>query len=249
MIHRNAPLTFSIFCSDDDQLLKNMGYKQDLYRGVDGFMNFALGYSEVGALVSISSLVSFALMTGGPVTMVWGWIGASLMTMIVAYCMAEICSAYPTAGSVYHWSGQLAPKKYAPLASYWTGISNWLGNSAGDASFAFFFAQLLSAALPLSGLSELSNDDQVGVAIAVLLIWSLLNFFRIDSVGWLANLAAFIQIGTTIAIVASLLVMAPTLNSAQFVFFDWENDTGFSNHAYVACIGLLFPIWGITGKQ
>jgi hypothetical protein len=30
-------------------------------------------------------------------------------------------SAYPSAGSVYHWAGQLASEQRAPLASYVTG--------------------------------------------------------------------------------------------------------------------------------
>ena len=54
--------------------------------------------------------------------------------------MAEICSAYPSAGSVYHWAGMLATPKWAPFASYICGWFNFLGNAAGDASFAFGFA-------------------------------------------------------------------------------------------------------------
>ena len=59
--------------------------------------------------------------------------------------MAEICSTYPSAGSVYHWSGMMAPAATAPLASYITGWFNFLGNAAGDASFAYGFANLAAA--------------------------------------------------------------------------------------------------------
>ena len=47
-----------------------------------------------------------------------------------------ICSTYPSAGSVYHWAGSLAPPKYAPIYSYYTG---WI-------NFMAFDAILLSAA-------------------------------------------------------------------------------------------------------
>ena len=30
--------------------------------------------------------------------MIWSWIGISIVTLAVAYSMAEICSAYPVAG-------------------------------------------------------------------------------------------------------------------------------------------------------
>jgi len=39
--------------------------------------------------------------------LIWGWIVTFALTMIVAFSMAEICAAYPSAGSVYHWAGQV----------------------------------------------------------------------------------------------------------------------------------------------
>jgi amino acid transporter len=44
--------------------------------------------------------------------MVWGWVICSVFTLVVALCMAEICSVLPQAGSVYYWSGQLAGAKW-----------------------------------------------------------------------------------------------------------------------------------------
>lgn len=82
-----------------------------------------------------------------------------LMNTIVSFCMAEICSAYPSAGSVYHWSAQLVPAKYAPLASYICGWFNFVGNAAGDSSFAFFFAQFLNSAIVVSGGKPYFDDD------------------------------------------------------------------------------------------
>lgn len=72
--------------------------------------------------------------------------------------MAEICSAYPSAGSVYHWSAQLVPIRYAPLASYVCGWFNFVGNAAGDASFAFFFAQFFNSAISVSGGKPYYDD-------------------------------------------------------------------------------------------
>lgn len=232
---------------DDANILAGMGYKQDLYRGLDGFMAFAIGYTEVGVLASIVGLFTYSLQTGGPVTIIWTWIVASVFTFIVALCMAEICSAYPGAGSVYYWSGQLAPREWAPLASYWTGITNWLGNASGDASFAFMFAMMLSATLEVSGYSALSTPTQVGVSVAILAVWSVINFTRIDQVGWMINLAAFVQVGTTLAVLLTILIMAPKLNSSEFVFFDYNNDTGFTSVYYVVAISLLLPLYSFAG--
>lgn len=33
--------------------------------------------------------------------MIWSWVGISVVTLAVAYSMAEICSAYPVAGGSF----------------------------------------------------------------------------------------------------------------------------------------------------
>ena len=60
--------------------------------------------------------------------------------------MAEIASAYPTAGGLYYWSAKLAKSKPGAW-SWFTGWFNLLGQvavTAGiDYGFAFFFTVLL----------------------------------------------------------------------------------------------------------
>jgi amino acid transporter len=46
---------------------------------------------------------AIAYMSGGPVSVVWGWIVVAIMNIIVALSMAEIVSAYPIAGGPYFW--------------------------------------------------------------------------------------------------------------------------------------------------
>ena len=83
--------------------MADVGYKQELARGMDGFMSFAIGFTEVNAIVSVTSILSYGLVTGGPVMIIWGWMITFVMTLTIAYNFAEICSVYPCAGSVYHW--------------------------------------------------------------------------------------------------------------------------------------------------
>jgi len=78
--------------------------------------------------------------TGGPVVMIWSWIVGSILNNLCGLSMAEICSSYPSAGSVYHWAGMLADKKYAAFAAYICGWFNFLANVAADAGFAAAFA-------------------------------------------------------------------------------------------------------------
>ena len=68
-----------------------------------------------------------------------------VMTICIGCAMGEICSTFPSAGSVYHWAGQMGPPEWGPLSSFVCGWFNFLGNAAGDASFAYGFANVSDA--------------------------------------------------------------------------------------------------------
>lgn len=234
-----------------DEKTAILGHKQeDLFRGLNGFMSFCFGFVEVGVLVSLTSLFGFGLSTGGPAIMIPSWIITSILTLCTCACMAEICSAYPTAGSVYTWATHLSPKQDAAFWSYWTGLFNWLGNASGDASFAWVFSTFLSSALSISGYRALSNTTMVVIAIIILLIWSLINSTRIDKIGMLMSFAALLQLFATLSLIFVVLYMStPPLNSTQHVFTTYNNDTGFRSHSYVFCISLLFPLFSFSGYE
>lgn len=157
-------------------------------------MSFSFCLTAVSVMPSIATSIAGGYQSGGPVEVVWTWIIASVFTLITGYVMAEMCSSYPSAGSVYHWAGQLAPKGYGPLASYVTGWLNLLGNAAGDAAFASGFASLITTAVSMGSDQVPTVGQQVGIAIAVCFVWSVINALRIDQQGWLNNLAMFIQV-------------------------------------------------------
>ena len=149
--------------------------------------------------------------------------------------------------SLMNRAGVLAPRHWALHSAYWTGLFNWLGNCAGDASFAYIFAQMISSALSTGGTPALTRTQNVEIAIAVLLVWSLMNCLKIQSIGWVNNIASFIQAATIISLVVIILVIAPKLNSAKRTVLQYNNDTGFDQTYYVIILGLLFPLYGFAG--
>lgn len=54
--------------------------------------------------------------------MVYSWIAVCLLTLAVAFPMAEMCSMYPVAGGQYSWVAILSPPKVARGLSY---IAGW----------------------------------------------------------------------------------------------------------------------------
>jgi amino acid transporter len=47
------------------------------------------------------------LVDGEAVTILWGWVLVSLISLSIAASLAEICAVYPTAGGVYYWSAMM----------------------------------------------------------------------------------------------------------------------------------------------
>lgn len=221
---------------------------------------FAIGFTEVAVLVSVCLVFqSPGMSNGGPALMVWSFVACSFCTVIIAWVMADICAAYPSAGSVYHWTAQIVPEKWAPLASYICGWWNFLGNTAGDASFAAGFAAFLSSALVASGYDKIPAVHQVWVAILVLLLWSLLNCFRIEKLAFVNNFAAVCHVASILLVIIGCLVCAGQpgstgIQTGSFVFGGYYNDSGWDDtvpvqKGYLLSCGIVFSIFLFAGFE
>ncbi len=235
--------------NQDDILQAKLGYKSELHRGLDNFMNFAFGFTEVASLVSIAVALPTGLSAGGPSVLLWSFVATFACSTIVSYSMAELCSAYPSAGSVYYWAGQLVSEEWSPICSYITGWFNFIGNAANGASYANGFVSFLSAAMVTGGGKGISPQDQVGVSIVFLFLWTVLNFFRIDQVGWVNKIAAITHVGSIFVIIIACLTLTPEYTSGEFVFGKYFNNTGFESKGFVCTIGITVALYTIAGYE
>jgi len=176
-----------------------MCYKKELFRGFNGFMNFSFCFTSVSVVSSCAVLVGYGLTTGGPVVMVWSWVIGSFFSILVGMSMAEICSSYPSTGSVYHWSAMLASPRWAPIASYICGWFNFVGNAAGDASFAYGFGQFVVAAVVLDSDGAVNPPLYATtlIAVGVSALWAVKNLMRVDRQGWFNNFSGIYQMVCT----------------------------------------------------
>ncbi|UJR27558.1 hypothetical protein I4U23_008840 [Adineta vaga] len=232
----------------DVHLLHEMGYLQELYRGFSPLMSFTFCFTAVNVLSSISVGFNFTLNTGGSAVAVYSWLIGSIFTMFVGLSLAEICSIYPSAGSVYHWAGQLVSPQRAPLASFICGWFNFIGNFAGDVALASGFAKLINSALIISNKPSLSNETQVAIGIGILFLWCLQNALRVDQNGWLNNIAALVQVASSIIVILVLYTASGQRATVHDVFTSTYNETGFP-FIYVCCISLLSTLFSFSGYE
>src|SRR3990172_7708836 len=98
---------------EDIKTLHGLGYAQQLFREMGGFSNFAISFSIISILTGAVLLYGYGLKFAGPIVNSVGWPLVSVLTLAVAASMAEIASAYPTAGGLYYWSYRLGGRGWA----------------------------------------------------------------------------------------------------------------------------------------
>src|ERR1051325_7192817 len=98
--------------------LRKLGYAQQLFREMGGFSNFAISFSIISVLTGAVLLYGYGLKFAGPIINSVGWPVVSLFTLCVAASMAELASAYPTAGGLYFWAYRLGGRQWAWVTAW-----------------------------------------------------------------------------------------------------------------------------------
>ncbi|GAA1985095.1 amino acid permease [Kitasatospora viridis] len=235
--------------SADERRLSELGYTQELARSLSGFSNFAVSFSVVSILSGCLTLYGFGMVTGGPALIIWGWPLVGLMTLCVGLAMAEICSAYPTAGGLYYWAAKLA-RNNAPAAAWATGWCNFMGQVAVTASVDYGAATFTNALLDLRWGFAATPVHTVAIFAVILLLHGLLNSFGVRLVAVLNTVSVWWHLVGVLVIVGALAVLPHHHASAGFVFGHFVNQTGFHGPfagIYVALLGLLLAQYTLTG--
>src|SRR5438128_6672108 len=141
----------------DARDLARLGYAQQLFREMGGFSNFAISFSIISVLTGAVLLFGYGLKLAGPVINSIGWPVVSVFTLCVAASMAELASAYPTAGGLYFWAFRLGGRTWA-----WT--TAWL-NMVGQVTITAGIN--VAAATYLIGAVTRIAGVPAGVAVPV----------------------------------------------------------------------------------
>jgi len=104
----------------DTARLHELGYAQELCRGLGTFSNFAISFSIISVLAGAITTFWLGMVAGGPLVITLGWEVAGVTALTVGAAMGAVCSAYPTAGGLYYWAATLARRNRARWA-WWTG--------------------------------------------------------------------------------------------------------------------------------
>ena len=236
--------------SEDEKTLHRLGYKQELARRMGGFSNYAISLSIICILAGgiTSFQVGFCSVGGASIGI--GWPVSCLFSLIVAAAMAQVASAFPSAGGLYHWASILGGRGCGWVTAWFNlaGLVTVLAAiNAGTWDFIVGAMQLdmgeRAALVKLLGVAVITFSQALfnhrGIRVTTLLT---------DFSGW------------WILIVSLVLTGVLLFNVREFHFERLVTFTNYSglpvatpvfpkveNLGWLFALGLLLPAYTITG--
>ena len=237
----------------DVALLGRMGYAQELRRRMDAFSNFAIAFSTICILAGgITSLqLGVSAVGGAAAGIVWP-LGVAF-SLVVALSMAQVASAFPTAGGLYHWSAILGGKGWG-WATAWFNLAGLVFVTAAVNVGAYgLFVGFIG---PMLGIdpTRLGVGHQIAGVAVIAASHALLNHFGIRLTTLLTDFSGYLILAVAALLTVAMLSHAPQPDFGRLFRFDnlsgaaggdvWPPHGGL---LAMTLLGIMWPIYTITG--
>jgi len=246
----------------DVKELHSLGYAQELSRRMSGFSNFAISFAIICIVAGGITAFGAGLSAAGGASIGIGWPIGALFAFVVALAMAQIASAYPTAGGLYHWSSILGGRGWGWATAWFNLLGLIFVVASVDVGLYGLFNGLILTPLGMdlskTGIIPLFGTDfsipQFIIVTLIVVTQALFNHFGIHVTTMLTDFSGYLIFTTAIILTISLLVFAPSLDFSRL--FSFTNFTGpagadvwpATDSIFKAfLLGLLLVCYTITG--
>ncbi|KAF2400226.1 choline transport protein [Trichodelitschia bisporula] len=206
------------------------GHKDELARQYGIWSLCGLALTIDNAWVALGGSITVSIFNGGPPGILYELLVACIYYGIVATCIAELASAIPSAGGVYHWASVTPGPKYGRALGFFTGALNFFGWMFDLASIMQIAA---SIAVQLYAVFHPDLEIQAWhVYVAYLLLTVVCSSFCIfynRLIPKLQDAGLFLVIVGGIITIIVVVSMPEKHASNAFVWTDWDNQTGWSS--------------------
>lgn len=236
---------------DDIKVLHGLGYAQELERRMGKFSNFAISFSIICILSGGINSLGQATSGAGGAAIGIGWPVGVLISGLFALGLAQISSAYPTAGGLYHW-GSILGNRFTGWLSAWLnllGLVTVLG-AINVGTFYFFFGAFGEAL----GIEDTLADRVIFVAV-ITGLQALINHFGIGLTAKLTDFSGYLIFVTAAALAVACLIAADGFEVSRLWTFGNYTGTEGADAVWPVAVGglmafllgLLLPVYTITG--
>ncbi|EER44259.1 amino acid permease [Histoplasma capsulatum H143] len=206
---------------DDERLLARIGYKQELRREFSKWSTVSYAISILGVLGSVPATFGPPLAAGGPATAVWCWFIGSFMAMCIASSVAELVSAYPTAGGF-------------PFSFNSRSDSLRIVSLRRATCLIAIFRFIRRFRLHFTDQSHRSALQTVLLSIGLLCVMGIVCSLSTKS------------LHRIVLWFAPVNILTPEKQSAKWVFTNVTNGSGWNSKAFSFLLGFISVAWTMT---
>ncbi len=248
--------------TEDEKVLHQMGYAQELSRRMGAFQNFAISFAIICIVAGGITAFPVALSAGGGMSIGIIWPLGSAFALLVAVAMGQVASSYPTAGGIYHWSSILGGRGFGWAAAWFNLLGLIFVVSSVNFGVYFLFRDLFLAQVVGMDVTnwipagEFSQGwwIQTIVITLVVIAQAYINHYQLRLTTLLTDWSGYIILATAVLLTLAMLIWAPSHDfSRLFTFHNYTGDAGggvwpaATVGLYVFAIGLLHAVYTITG--
>ncbi|KAF2112778.1 choline transporter [Lophiotrema nucula] len=220
------------------------GHVQELERNFS-LVNMCATAISIGNCWAITgATIRLAIYNGGPPGFIYQFITAGLLYLFITASLAELASAIPTAGGVYHWASVTPGRKLGRICGFFAGWWN---------SLAYTFGACSLAAVSSEGLVELyalRHPDVTPQRWHVFVCYIIITWLCCALMLFGNRLLPMVSNGLGALVIGgwfiTLIVVGVMSNeggrrhaSDEFVWREWQNNTGYSSGGLVFVLGML----------
>ncbi len=216
--------------SKEGTVVNASGHRDQLQRQYGLWSICGLALTIDNAWIAFGGSLSVSVLNGGPPGILYEYITACVYYAFIGASIAELASAVPSSGGVYHWASITPGAKWGRVIGFFCGSLNFFG-------WIFDLASIVSIpANILVQMYAIYHPDFVilpwhGYIAFVLITWLCTAFviFGNRLIPYLQHAGLFlIVVGGLVSIIVVAAMPREHATNA-FVWKDFENQTGWSN--------------------
>ena len=225
------------------EVINASGHIQEVRRNFSIWAVLGTALCSGNTWIAFGGSVVVAIYNGGPPGVIYQLIVDSVFYWLIAASVAELASAIPSSGGVYHWAS-ITAGRYGRPVGWFAGWWNF---------FAWIFAAASTTAISTNLVLSMYSAMHPGYTPAR---WNLFISYVIFT--WIAcGICLFCHRAIpTLELIGGILVVAgviitiivcavmPHVNGTpyatnSFVWSEWQNATGYSSDGFAFLLGML----------
>lgn len=232
----------------DDEQLRAQGHQAALERSFSPLAAIGLAFSITNSWVGYLSNFGQNLIYGGPQSVIFGLLVATVVQWIVTLGLSEVASAFPSAGGQYHFTFILAPTNHKRFAAFVVGwmtlLGWWVITCSGVSLCAVSVAGMIGF---WHGTFEAAPWQIYLIYIATIFLTACPLFLSPKSVPKITQATLFLSVSGFVIIFCMLLGLKKHTQSASFITQSGLGTSGWgTGTAWMMGIGNALYAYGGT---